>query len=284
MRKEFIWYLNGKFVKSNEAKISLDDLGLVRGWGLFEYLRTYHGRPFKLKEHLQRFYRSAKKVYLKPPLTEDALARLVKKLLRLNGSKKLGIRNKELGIKIILTAGPSRDGVTPSGKPTLAVQVFPVMKYPPRLYRRGISLLAYESHRFLADVKSLDYLAAMVALEEAKVGGFADALFIGPAGEVFEATRSNFFAFFGDTLATAKEGILPGITRRLVLDLARRRFPTKEKRFFLKDLKRAKETFITSSDKEIMPVVRVGNLRIGNGRVGERTRWLMKEFKKYYEY
>lgn len=284
MKKEFVWYLKGKFVKASKAKIGLNDLGLVRGWGVFEYLRTYGGQPFKLREHLERFSRSAEGARLKSPLGKGALAKMVAKLLRLNSREKLGRGNKELGVKIILTAGPSRDGVTPTGHPTLAVQIFPAKKYPERLYRQGISLLVYPSPRLLADVKSLDYLAPMMALSEARGKGFDDALLVGGRGEVFEATRSNFFAFFGDTLVTAKEGVLPGITRRLVLDLARRRFPTKEKRFFLKDLKRAEEAFITSSDKEIMPVVKVENLRIGSGRVGERTHWLMRWFKKYYDY
>jgi branched-subunit amino acid aminotransferase/4-amino-4-deoxychorismate lyase len=131
----------------------------------------------------------------------------------------------------------------------------------------------------LADVKSLDYLVAMVALQEARAKGFDDALLVGGRGEVFEATRSNFFAFFGNTLVTANEGILPGVTRGLVLTLARRFFRTKEKKFFLKDLKKAEEAFITSSDKEILPVVRVGKTVIGDGKVGWRTRQLMREFK-----
>lgn len=268
-----IWYVNGKFVEDEKAVITVTDLGLQRGWAVFEYLRTYGGVPFQLKKHLERYFKACPRLYLKPPLDKDKMTALIQKLIKIN------FRRHELGIKIILTAGSSRDGVTTEGRASLLVLTMPIKAYPRRLYFQGVRLLISNRGRYLPEIKTTNCLAAMQALVEAKKQGFDDALFVGQRGEILEATRSNFFAFFGDELWTAKEKVLVGVTRGLVIELAQRRFKVKEKTFYLKDLEKADEAFVTSTDKEIMPVVGVESIRIGNGRVGFRTKDLVNRFR-----
>ena len=270
-----VWYLNGKFVNSTGANIPVTDLGLCRGWALFEYLRTYGQKPFMIEQHFDRFYSSAQELYLVPPLNRKSLEKLIYKLLE---QKKF---STEMGVKILLTAGESADGLNPSRKPTFAVMVFPVSQFPQSFYRRGIKLYKTFLKRFFPQVKTVNYLSAMVALKEAKNLGFDDALFCSDGGEVLEATRSNFFYFHSNVLHTTAKGVLPGITRGLVIGLASKSFTVKEGPVNGADLRRADEAFITSSDKEIMPVVQVGDLKIGNGRVGAKTKFLMGEFKNF---
>ena len=272
---KMIWYLNGKFVDHNLAKVSVADLGFGRGWGLFEYLRTYQGSPFLVDDHLSRFFRSAKLLLLTPPISKDPLKGLILKLLEKNKF------DGETGVKMILTAGMSSDGVLPSNGPTFVVMAIPLKEYPQKLYEAGIKLSLTNRRRISPGIKTTDYLSALLALVEAMEAGFDDALFCTEDGEVLEVTRSNFFYFKGDTLYTAANQVLPGITRGLVIKLAKENFTVREKVIKVADLKNADEAFITSSEKEIMPVAQVGDLKIGNGRVGGRTRFLMKEFKKF---
>ncbi len=270
-----ICYVNGKWVDKHKAKVSVMDLGLQRGWAVFEYLRTYKGAPFQLEGHLKRYFNSCQQLYLESPLKEVALSRLITRITKIN------FKNRELGIKVILTAGSSRDGVTPSTKPNLMILVSPVKKYSRRFYQQGLRLMVSRRDRCLTGIKTVNYLSSMQALVEAKRSGFDDALFCTRKGEVLEATRSNFFYFKGGTLYTAANQVLPGITRGLTIKLATGNFTVIEKVIKFADLTNAEEAFISSSDKEIMPVIQVGNLKIGNGRVGEKTKFLMSQFKRF---
>ncbi len=272
--KSYTWYLNGKFVPAEKAVLPVSDLGLQRGWGVFDYCRTYGGKPFRLEDHLDRFFMSASAVALKVPKTKRELIELTDRLLARNKLK------GEAGIKFLLTAGGSKDGVVPNGPATLAIIVFPMKKYSLLLYRKGASLAVCRQGRSYPEVKTLNYLAAMVALKEAKKNGFDDILYLGPHDEILESSRSNFFVFIGDNLVTPEEGILAGITRKIVCELAGNRYNVRARQLRLSEMRHASEAFITSSDKEIMPVVRIGKNRIGKGLVGERTKQLMVDYKE----
>lgn len=272
-----IWYLNGNFVDSKEAKIPVTDLGLNRGWAIFEYLRTYNKRPFMLEAHLNRFFSGCNNLYLPVKISKENLEEIIKDLINRN---KVLIR-AEIGVKIILTAGESKDGITPSGKSNLIIMVIPCAYYPSNLYEVGAALKTTERKRVFPEVKSVNYLSAMVSLKEANAEGFLDSLYLGDDGEVLESTRSNFFAFFGGTLVTAKNGVLPGITRKVVTEIAKGKYKVVEKVYRLADLKKADEAFITSSDKEIMPITKVDSFFIGKGKVGDRTKDLICQFKTF---
>lgn len=275
-QNKLIWYLNGEFINPSEAQISIMDLGLLRGWGVFEYLRTYNGNLFKVEAHLRRFYHSSRRLCIKPPLPFRKMLLLVKKLVNRN----VGIK-KSAGIKIILTAGVSSDGLTSSNKPTLAILIFPLHPYAEVFYKKGIKVQTIEARRSVPEAKSLDYLRAMVALTEAKKKGFDDFIYVGEDKKVLEASRSNLFIVRGNILYTPKTGVLSGVTRESVIEVASKLYDVKLDDFTLDFLMKADEVFITSTDKEIMPVCQINNSKIGDGSPGRVTVDLMKRFKEY---
>ena len=150
-------------------------------------------------------------------------------------------------------------------------------------FAQGIKLITTSLQRTAPEAKTTSYVSAIRALKEAKRHHAADALFVNEQGHVLEATRSNFFIFRGDTLVTPRAGILIGITRNVVLDLARGRFPIEERPILLDELPQADEAFITSSSREIVPVVQIDDLVIGNGKPGQRTYELEQRFIEMVE-
>ena len=272
-----VWYVNGQFVNAVKAVISVTDLGFQRGWGVFDYLRTYNHQPFCLEEHLNRLFRSAKSTFIKPPVSKTQLWGIVDQLISKND------RNfkEEMGIKLILTAGTSSDGVSPTDRPALVIMILPIVPSPKSYYKLGIKLALSKRGRTQPTTKSIDYLSAMLAMSEAKKRGFNDALFIGDRDQIFEATRSNFFLFHDNKLITPKRDILLGITRALVIRLAKEQgFPILERDIFFSQLDEADEAFITNTSQEVVPVTRVENKIIGSGKVGARTKCLIKAFQE----
>ncbi len=268
-----IFYLNGKFVPEEEAKISVLDLGFVRGFGVFDFLRTYKGKPFKLDAHLQRLKNSARQIELKcPPLPE--IKRIVLATLAKN-------HLPESNIKIVLSGGISPDQITPSENPTLAVLVYAPTAYPRDFYERGIKVATVPIMRAFPGAKTINYIPAIMALAKARKEKAVEALYKNEKGEVFEGTTTNFFIFRGKTLITPKEGILSGITREVILDLAKNEFKIELRPIKYNELKSIDEAFITASNKEIMPVVKIDVLRVGDGKVGRNTKRLLELFRKY---
>lgn len=272
--KSYTWYLNGEFVPAEKAVLPISDLGLQRGWGVFDFLRTYNGKPFQLIAHLARFRHSADKSLITVNNTAKEMESIINKLLSRNNVK------GSVGIKLFATAGRSRDGLSPTGETTFGVMILPLHGYPRKMYQRGIKLDLYRELRVNPQVKSTNYAAVLIYLMRVRRRGFDDILYVGDDDLVYESARSNFFAFVNNTLVTPKEGVLLGITRKLVIALARKRFPVKEGTLTLKQLERAQEAFITSTEREIMPVVQIGETQIGDGKVGLRTKQLMKAFKE----
>lgn len=266
-----LWYINGRWVHPDEATISINDVAVLRGYSAFESLRTYDRQPFHLNEHLERLYRSAAMIDLEIPFTHEYLAALVYEAIERNSYKHASIR-------LLVTGGESEDGVLPSSQPGLAVLVTPLAERDIQRFGRGIAVITTSLQRSSPEAKTTNYTAAIRALKEASRRDASDALFVNADGQVLEGTRSNFFVFRGDTLVTPVEGILLGVTRRVVLDLARGRFPIEERPIFLTELPLVDEAFITSSSKEITPVVRINDMTIGDGRPGPRTRELEQRF------
>lgn len=269
-----IFYLNGSFVPEDEAKISITDLGLVRGYGVFDFLRTYNGKPFKLEEHLKRLQDSAKQIGLKISWTMAELKKLVLVTLEKN-------RLPEANIKIIVTGGISPNQIFPVGKPTLAILVYPPPVYPRSFYEKGVKVITVPASRTLPRAKTIDYISAIMALEKAHKEEAIEALYLNEQKEITEATTSNFFVFKGQTLITPKDGILFGITRQVVLDLSQKEFKKDLRPIKYKELYEVDEAFITATNKEVMPVIKVDNITIGDGKVGNNTKKIMELFKKY---
>lgn len=267
-----IYYLNGDYLAAAEAALPLNDLGIVRGYGVFDLLRTYDGVPFRLREHVERLQRSAHAIGLALPWDAATIEAIALDTYRRNHLANATIR-------IIVTGGPSPNFMTPQGNPTLAVMVEPVTRNTPEEYEQGVTLLTVEMARFLPAVKSLNYIAAIMAMQQASAAGAVEALYRDAAGYVSECTRSNLFVFQGDRLVTPKDDVLLGITRAVVMEIASDSFEVYEGPLHYRDLLAADEAFITSSTKEILPVTQIDGHVIGQGRPGPRTRKLMALFE-----
>lgn len=268
------FFLDGKFIKENEAKIKVNDLGLLRGYGVFDYLRTYNRIPFHLDDHLTRFFKSAKRINLKVPLTKREIEKIISQLIKKNK------RAKELSFRIVLTGGETFDGKT-SKKPSLFIITGKPHPYPKSVFEKGIKICTLIYHRQLPEIKSLNYILAIANWERVLRKGAQEILYVF-GNQVFECSTSNFFIVKNGVLYTPRENILEGITEEITINLAKRAgFIVKKKNLFLRETLYSDEAFITATDKEIMPVVKIDNFKIGNGKVGKITKELMKVFKEY---
>lgn len=270
------WYVNGCWVHPHEATISLNDVAVLRGYSAFESLRTYHRQPFHLEEHLNRLYRSAELIELAVPWSRAYITQLVHEIIERNTYVHASIR-------LFVTGGETEDSILPLGKPTLAVLITPLGERHMERFAQGYKVITTPLQRSTPEAKTTSYLEAIRALKEATRHDAVDALFVNAQGHVLEATRSNFFVFRGDTLVTPRDGVLLGITRNVVLELAHGLFTIEERPILLAELPLVDEAFITSSSKEIMPVVQIDDLLIGDGTPGRRTYALEQRFIEMVE-
>ena len=270
------WYIGGQWVHPDKASISINDVGVLRGYSVFESLRTYNRRPFHLDLHLTRLYRSAILIEMDIPWSSEQIASVVREIIERNTYQHAAIR-------LLITGGESEDGMLPSGEPLLVVLITPLDERDMVRFAKGCKLITTKLQRVSPEAKTANYIAAVRALKEAVRRSAADALFVNEREHVLEATRSNFFIFRGDTLITPRRGILLGITRNVVIELARRKFTIEERPILLEELTLADEAFITSSSKEITPVVQIDDLIIGDGKPGQRTYKLEQLFIEMVE-
>lgn len=256
-----IHFVDGQFILG--ASIPVNDLGLMRGLAVFEYLRTYQGRPFHLGDHLQRLEASAHAIGISLPYTLEEIAAIVETLIEKN-------RFPETAIKIFVTGGESRDQIWFEGKARLIVTAAPFET--PLL--PSIHVVTTQHRRILPRAKTTCYVPALLALKEAKDQGAHDALFIGPDGEILESTMGNFFGVQNGVLVTpSSEELLLGITRSVVLKLADQ---VEEKPLFLRDT--FEEAFLTSSSKEILPITSLNQKPLP---IGPLTLHLQAKFREY---
>lgn len=265
------WYINGVWVHPQEATISINDVAVLRGYSVFESLRTYHRHPFHLDEHLKRLYRSAQLLELDVSYAYDELAQIVLDCIQRNPYEHATIR-------MFVTGGISEDGISPSEQNGLAVLITPLGERDMERFERGISLITTTLTRMTPEAKSSNYVAAIRALKDAARHNASDALFTNEHGHVLEGTKSNFFIFRGDTLVTARSEVLMGVTRKVVLELARGRFTIEERPILLDELADIDEAFITSTSKEITPVIKINEHIISGGKPGPRTTELEQRF------
>jgi len=275
-------YLNDRFVPKEEAKISVFDHGFLYGDGVFETLRAYQGHVFMLSEHIARLEQSAASLSIALPVTRERLADLVRESLTRN-------QLQEAYLRITVSRGPGEIGLDPAlcKAPTLVIIAKPFQPYPEWFYTQGVPVIIAKTRRNLPEalpphVKSLNYLNNVLAKMEAKSADAHEALLLNHRGEVTEGTGSNVFVIQEGRLRTpaVESGILAGITRGVVLQLARDLgIPTEETRLAVGDLAIADECFLTNTTVEVLPVTQVDGQRIGNGRPGEITRRLHASFR-----
>jgi branched-chain amino acid aminotransferase len=270
-----IFYIDGEFLPENDAMIPVNDLAILRGYGIFDFLRTYGGKPFHLKDHLRRLEHSAKSIDLKLPASLDEINDIVIETLNRN-------HHKDSNVRIVVTGGQTEDFITPCGKPRLLVMVTEVHLYPQKWYEDGVKIITVPLERQIPAAKSLNYLSAILALREAYQKKAVDAVYTDRDEILREGTTSNFFVFISGKMVTpGTEDILPGITRQVVLELAEREFEVRIRDIHMDELMNAQGAFLSSSNKQILPVVQVDNIIIGDGKPCEQTRLIMKRFEEY---
>jgi branched-chain amino acid aminotransferase len=183
---------------------------------------------------------------------------------------------EEVNIRIVITGGSSPDFLTPTGRPRLIVMVTPINKLPEKWYTQGVKVITLVQERPLAGAKVTSYISAAMAMTRAKAAGATEVIYVDRNHNAMEGTTSNLFAFFGNTLVTPPaDGILKGITRKVILSLARDRYDVSESPLPLEKLLTADEVFITGTNKGVVPVVKIDDTPIKDGRPGPGTRTLM---------
>jgi len=269
-----IYYVDGKFVSSDQAVIPVDDLAILRGYGVCDIMRTYKGKPYFLKDHIHRLVNSAKEIGLSLPWQTREITDIVLETLHRNQI------SEEANIRIVITGGSSPDYFYPQGNPRMIVLITDLKKLPDSWYENGVKVITYPLERSLPDAKVISYIPAALALKKAKETGAIEAIYINRKMEALEGTTSNLFAFFGNTLVTPRDGVLKGITRQAILAIAQKNDLTEEKAIPLDQLLNADEVFISGTNKCILPVIQIDNTPIGTGKPGPKTKRLIAELER----
>lgn len=276
-------YLDGEYLPEEKAVVSVFDHGLLYGDGVFEGIRAYHGRVFKLKEHIDRLYESAKSILLEIPLSREEMQEVVLETCRRNN-----IRDGY--IRLVVTRGRGDLGLDPKKcpRPTVFCIAATIQLYPPEFYEKGLEVITVPTRRNVPEalnprIKSLNYLNNILAKIEAGLYGVQEAIMLTSDGYVAEATGDNIFIVKNGQLITPPPhlGILEGITRNTVMALAREKgIAVREKTFTRHDIFIADECFLTGTAAEIVPVVKVDGRPIGDGRPGTVTWELIHAFRE----
>ncbi len=265
-----VYFVDGAFVDAEKAMIPVDDLAVLRGIGICDIMRTFHKKPYFVDEHIDRLMESGQKIGLALPWTRADIKQIVLDTL----DKNPGLA--EVNIRIVITGGSSPDFMTPTGRPRLIVMITPINKLPEEWYTQGVKVITLVQERPMAGAKVTAYLPAAMALNQARAAGAMEVIYLDRNHNALECTTSNLFAFFNNTLVTPPaDGILKGITRKVILSLAKDRFEISESPLPLEKLLTADEVLITGTNKGVVPVVRIDDTPIGDGRPGPNTRTLM---------
>ncbi|HWJ03698.1 MAG TPA: branched-chain-amino-acid transaminase [Verrucomicrobiae bacterium] len=275
-------YLNGRFVPEHEAKVSVFDHGFLYGDGIFEGIRAYHGRVFKLKEHLDRLYECAKTIDLNIGLPKTEMQEIVLETLRRNNFT-------DAYVRLVVSRGKGDLGLDPRKCPKAAVYCIAdkLSLFPDSLYLNGMEIKTVATRRNNVDslsprIKSLNYLNNILARIEANLSSAAEAVMLNQEGYVCEGTGDNIFIVKKGVIITPPTyvGILEGITRNTVMELGRREgIEVREELFTRFDLYNADEVFLTGTAAELIPVIKVDGRVIGEGKPGDMFNRLLPMFR-----
>ncbi|MEM2249803.1 MAG: branched-chain-amino-acid transaminase [Candidatus Bathyarchaeia archaeon] len=283
MDKELLVYIDGEYYPKSQAKISVYDHGLLYGDGVFEGIRAYNGVVFKLKEHIDRLYRSAHAIMLQIPITKEEMIKIVLETLRKNNLK-------DAYIRLVVTRGVGDLGLDPRkcSKPTIIVITDTIALHKSEAKEKGITAMLTWVKRDPVDatsheIKSLNYLNSILAKIEANINGVDEAICLDKNGFVCEGVAENIFIVKNGRIYTPPSytGALPGITAETVKELAKSLgYDVLEKNITPYELFTADEVFFTGTAAEIIPVREINKRQIGNGKPGPITKRLMEEFSK----
>ena len=284
MDPSMIIYMDGEYKKLVDAKVSVLDHGLLYGDGIFEGIRAYNGRIFKLDEHIQRFFEGAKAILLDIPLSFDEIKSIVCETCRRN-------KINDGYIRLVATRGTGDLGLCPNKcvRPSVFCIAATIALYPAKMYKTGISVVTSQQRRnnptiLDPQIKSLNYLNNILAKIEANHAGAQEAIMLAQNGVVAECTADNIFIVKDGTIYTPPIycGALDGITRRTVISLAKRAgYEVKEKEFTLFNVYNADECFLTGTGAECVPVVNADRRIIGNGMAGVVTEQILVLYRDY---
>ncbi len=277
-------YLDGEMVEQDQAKISVFDHGLLYGDGVFEGIRAYDSNIFRLKEHIERLYRSARVIKLEIPLTEEKMEKAVVDTVKANNLN-------DAYIRLVVTRGVGDLGLNPikCEKATVFIIADKIDFYSEELYKNGLALITASTRRNIPEalsprVKSLNYLNNIMAKIEANVAGVPEALMLTSNGYVAECTGDNIFIISRRNKVFTPPpylGTLTGITRRAIIDICKEmNLEVIEEPFTLFEVYNAKECFLTGTAAEVIPVVDVDTRVIGDGKPGKITQELIAKFRE----
>ena len=266
-------YIDGEITSGEGAKLPVSDLGLQRGFGVFDFMRTYNGKLFHPKDHLQRFRRSAAELNLEVPLPDEDLLAIGRELLERSDLS-------HPALKYILTGGDAPPS-SPYGQPRLVIIAENHPVYPAEVYEEGVHLLPVHFRRELPHVKSLNYMNSLRYQKQLDEKGAFDLVYYDNEGGVTETPRANLFMVKEGILVTPSRLVLEGITKGIITHLAARHYDVEERPLSMEELFECEEIFICSTSKRIIPVARLDGKPVGNGRVGTVTRHIMQLFDTY---
>jgi len=283
LEKELLVYINGEYYPKSQAKISVYDHGLLYGDGVFEGIRAYKGVVFKLKEHIDRLYRSAHVMMLNIPMTKDEMIKAVIETLKRNNLR-------DAYIRLVVTRGIGDLGLDPRKcqKPTVIIITDIIKLHKTEAKEKGVTAVLTWVRRDMVDatsheIKSLNYVNSILAKIEANNAGADEAICLDKRGFVCEGAAENIFIVKDGKLITPPTvtGALPGITRNRIIQLAKDLgYEVYERDTTPTELFTADEVFFTGTAAEIVPVVEINKRKIGNGLPGPVTKHLMREFEK----
>ena len=275
-------YIDGKYFDEKNARVSVLDHGFLYGDGVFEGIRSYNGRLFRLSEHIDRLFCSAKAILLAIPMARQEIQLAVLATCRRD-------RMRDGYVRLVVTRGPGSLGLNPSHckHPSVIVIAGKIQLYPAELYQRGLKIITVPTTRNLNSaldpaIKSLNYLNNILAKIEAQNGGCDEAIMLNAQGYVAECTGDNIFMVKGGRLFTPplSAGALHGITRGVVLELARENgIAVSESNLTRYDLFNADECFLTGTGAEIIPAVQIDGRTVGDGKPGPVTLQLIAQYQ-----
>lgn len=275
-------YIDGNYYDEKNARISVFDHGLLYGDGIFEGIRAYHGRVFKLKEHIDRLFCSAKAILLTIPMSHAEVMEAVLETCRRNNVR-------DAYIRLLVTRGAGGLGLNPNRckDPSLIIIADKIQLYPHEFYEQGLEIVTVPTARNLHSalnpaIKSLNYLNNILAKIEANLSGCEEAVMLNAEGYVAECTGDNIFIMKGGQMFTPplSAGALYGITRSVVIEMAREAsIDVSEPNLTRYDLFNADECFLTGTGAEIIPVVKIDGRTIGTGKPGPITKSLMEKYR-----
>jgi len=265
-------FFENKISKSDKPLIKVNDISILRGFASFDFMRIYNGKLFMFDDHFDRFLNTTKAMGLKIPYTRKKIKDILNELIK---------KNKDLDyhVRFVLTGGETKKGMNPS-KPILYIIFEKMVNLPGKFYKDGAKIITHEYQRSLPTSKTSNYLNAVLLQKEKDSKGAVEILYTSN-NNILECSTSNIFIVKNNKLITPKDHILKGITRLIAIRIA------KENNLFvierdvkIKEVITADEVFITATNKKIMPIVKIDNMIINNGEVGEISRILNKEYNK----